>query len=209
MREKERKGKRIKWKRKRKRTYLIGQHREGDERRNEARPNKDERKTYERKSNEEKHIKKNINEESRRKEDKVCRFWIKGTCNYNMKCYYAHPIICKEILDKGTCRRSDCKHFHPKMCRAQKQEGYCTRGRKCYFTHHKETQYKEMHNRNNNWGNPNTYQTRNHDNFDQYNQRRRREQDFHIRPNHNWKDMMTPIIERAAEMMTEMMWRNY
>ena len=184
---------------------------ERQERKNEARPNKDERKnTHERKSNEEKHIKKNISEEPRRKEDKVCRFWIKGTCNYDMNCYYAHPIICKEILDKGTCQRSDCKHFHPKMCRAQKQEGYCMRGRKCYFSHHKETHHKDMNNRNSNWGNPNTHQTRNqHDNFDQYNQRWRRDQDFQMSPNHNWKEMMTPIIERAAEMMTEMMWRNY
>ena len=70
-----------------------------------------------------------------RKPQKPCRFWQKGRCRFEDKCWYLHQEKCDEILTYGECHKSECRLLHPDMCRSMKEKGICDNGKYCYYAH--------------------------------------------------------------------------
>ncbi|CAL4073237.1 unnamed protein product, partial [Meganyctiphanes norvegica] len=162
---------------------------------------------------------------------KVCSYWVRGQCKFGTNCRYAHPELCKRIMENGTCHEHECTWFHPKMCNSMKNTGYCPRGQRCFFTHaHTKVQTREhqSYNQRNDYNKykPNErrqsiYKTPNHDQewhsymskkhvqpyMNQQNENNHIQGsnvNFLVQQNTNWQ----AIRERAAEILAERMWNN-
>ena len=97
------------------------------------------------------------------KSDKVCRYYLKGTCKHGRKgasCLFAHPPYCNRLLTYGThssrgCNKgSECEFVHPKMCYKSLSKRQCF-NENCPFFHIKGTKRKiDQNNHNHNQHTP-------------------------------------------------------
>ena len=197
----------------------------GDTANNIARENGEGFKSSQEKNDQDKKSKEQENGQRR-----VCAFWVKDRCKFEHGCKYAHPELCKTIMEKGKCQ-TECGRFHPKMCYAMNKNGFCNKGKRCYFTHFRDTKnsgtesnansqrnrYESQHITNTYNSQPNHNQpwqhngrnTNQYNNSNEYNEMSEPHMDFYMHQNTNWQAMRKPIMERAAEILAEkMMWYN-
>ena len=66
-----------------------------------------------------------------------CRYFNRGFCKYKERCKFYHsPVICKEYLEEGMCKKVACSQRHPKVCKywSGRPEG-CRRDDSCQYLH--------------------------------------------------------------------------
>ena len=92
------------------------------------------------------------NEEDRRSQQKnsqerVCRFFSRGSCRRGKECEFAHPEKCGIFVKFGLRKfnrkgcEGGCEQFHPKACYASMKTGECF-NKDCRFFHLNGTRRK-------------------------------------------------------------------
>ena len=72
-----------------------------------------------------------------------CRYFNRGFCKYREGCKYYHsPVICKDYVEVGICRKSSCFNRHPKTCKHWSvSPNGCPREDSCLYLHKRSGQY--------------------------------------------------------------------
>ncbi|RUP49400.1 hypothetical protein BC936DRAFT_142601 [Jimgerdemannia flammicorona] len=89
-----------------------------------------------------------LNNEFKKEDEQICKFYLKGTCNKGYSCQFRHnnagrdkSVVCKHWL-RGLCKKGDqCEFLHEfnlkKMpeCRFYSKFGECSNGDECMYLH--------------------------------------------------------------------------
>ena len=83
-------------------------------------------------------IKKDNNNNNNKAQEKLCnRFVQERHCPFGEQCRYAHKKICKELIEYGSRKKSNCEAGHNTegICRNFTVKGTCRFDKRCRFVH--------------------------------------------------------------------------